>query len=186
VSARPGLFVAVVGPSGAGKDSVMRAAVAAWRREPRPHVVRRVVTREADAHEDHATLSPDAFAAAERNGAFALVWRAHGLAYGVPVEADAEIAAGRTVLCNLSRGAVATARARFPRMLAALVTARPETLAARLAARGRESADERAGRLSRAKAEAPAFVPDVVIDNDGALEDAVARFLAAVEAGEAA
>ena len=162
----------------------MRAALAGWRREPRPHLVRRVVTRAADAHEDHATLDSEAFAAAERHGAFALVWRAHGLAYGVPVESEAEIAAGRTVLCNLSRGAVVAARARFSRVLAALVTARSETLAARLAARGRETPEDRAGRLSRAEAQAPPFRPDVVIDNDGKLDDAVARFLAAVLAAE--
>jgi ribose 1,5-bisphosphokinase len=113
-----------------------------------------------------------------------LVWRAHGLAYGVPIESEAEIAAGRTVLCNLSRGAVAAARLRFPHVLAALVTARPETLAARLAARGRESPEDRAGRLSRAEAQAPPFHPDVVVDNDGALGDAVQRFLAAVLAAE--
>ena len=40
-----GVFVAIVGPNGAGKDSVIRGLIA-----------RRVVTRPADAYEDHKTL----------------------------------------------------------------------------------------------------------------------------------
>src|SRR5690606_17796598 len=84
--ARPmtGTFVAVVGPSGAGKDSVINFARDKLGDEV--VVVRRVVTRTADGgSEDHDSLSAEAFAAAERGGQFALSWEAHGLNYGLPI-----------------------------------------------------------------------------------------------------
>ncbi len=185
MSARPGLFVAIVGPSGAGKDSLIRATSARLAADPGFVALKRVVTRAADASEDHFTLDVTAFEAAEREMAFALTWRAHGLAYGVPVEVEQILAAGKTVLCNLSRGAVEAARRRFPRVLAVLVTARPETLAARLQARGREAAEDRHERLARAAAAPFVFEADAVIDNDGALDDAVERLVALIRKGAA-
>ena len=166
-----GLFVAIVGPSGAGKDSLIREIAA---RLP-VHVARRVVTRAADATEDHDTLDEPSFLKAERAGRFALSWSAHGLRYGVPREIDAHVAGGRTVIANLSRGAVEAARQRYPRCLVVLVTARPDTLAQRLAARGRENIAARESRLARAIPAEAAFKPDAVLDNDGSLEDAAAR-----------
>lgn len=170
----PGLFVAIVGPSGAGKDSLIRALA---ERYPAGDivVVRRVVTRASDAHEDHDTMDLETFERTERAGGFALAWGAHGLRYGLPATIDADIAAGRLVIANLSRGAVAAARARWPRVFAALVTASAETLAARLAARGREDAEARRGRLERALAPEAPLVADATISNDGDLAEAVQR-----------
>jgi ribose 1,5-bisphosphokinase len=178
VTIGPGLFVAIVGPSGAGKDSVIRGL--AERMGEAIVVARRVVTRPSDAHEDHDTLDEDAFARAERAGRFALAWAAHGLRYGVPVEVDVAIGEGRIVIGNISRAAVAAARARYARCAIVLVTARPEILAARLAARGREGATGRRDRLERAPE--GAIEPDLVIDNNGGLDNAITalyRFVAA-------
>ena len=88
---RQGAFVAVVGPSGAGKDTLIGYAKArlAEKGRGRFHFVRRVITRAADGStEDHDTLSPMAFERAEADGAFALSWEAHGLCYGLPAEID--------------------------------------------------------------------------------------------------
>ena len=104
-----------------------------------------------------------------------IAWAAHGLFYGVPSDVDARIASGCAVVCNVSRAVVADVRARYQRSLVVLVTARPETLAARLAARGREGSEGRRARLERAFAPRDAFEPDATIDNDGALDGAVAR-----------
>lgn len=179
MSATPGLFVAIVGPSGAGKDSLIRALAAKFPAGDLV-VVRRVVTRASDAHEDHDTLDVEAFVEAERAGGFALAWGAHGLRYGLRASIDHDIASGRTVVANLSRGAVASARARWPRVLAVLVTASAGTLAARLAARGRESAEDRRGRLERASAAEVVLTPDAVLENDGELAEAAERLYALV------
>jgi len=173
-----GLFVALVGPSGAGKDSLIRELGRRFAGDARFGIVKRYVTRAADAHEDHHTLDAAAFEAREQAGGFALTWRAHGLSYGVPAKVDAELGEGRTLVCNLSRAAVGAARRRWPQVWVGLVTARPETLARRLAARGREDEADRALRLTRA----PETEADAVIDNDGDLAEASDRLYALLQA----
>ncbi len=72
---RNGAFVAVVGPSGAGKDTLIAHAKAALADEPPVEFVRRVITRPSDgATEDHDTLTEAEFLEALANGAFALAW----------------------------------------------------------------------------------------------------------------
>ena len=175
MSLGPGIFVAIVGPSGVGKDSLIRALGQRMREGDGIVLARRVVTRAADAHEDHGTLDEPAFFAARAEGRFALSWSAHGLYYGVPMEIDAAINAGKTVVSNVSRTIVADMRARYRRSVVVCVTASAQTLAARLAARGRESAEARHGRMERGKSPEIAFVLDRILDNDGPLEDASAR-----------
>jgi ribose 1,5-bisphosphokinase len=175
-----GLFVAVVGPSGAGKDALIRGLAARIGEAEGVHYARRVVTRDADAHEDHDTLGESEFLAARAGGRFALSWAAHDLHYGVPREIEAQLAAGGVVVCNVSRGVVDEVRRRYARSLIVLVTARPDTLAARLATRGRDDGASRRKRLDRAAALEDAFAPDATIDNDGALDDAVARLQALI------
>ena len=78
------MLVLVVGPSGAGKDSLLNAARAAFADDPRIHFVRRVITRPADpGGEDHEPVNEAGFAARS----FALSWSAHGLSDGIPAEA---------------------------------------------------------------------------------------------------
>jgi len=175
-----GLFVALVGPSGVGKDSLIRVLAARNARDPRFQIVRRVVTRKADADEDHDTLDEASFAARAQAGGFALHWAAHGLRYGVPVETDEALAQGQTLLCNLSRGIVGEARRRWPHTFIVALSAKPETLAARLLARGRDP--DIGARLARAE---PAETPDAMVENDGALDIAAEQLQALVQARRA-
>ncbi|MGF1659044.1 MAG: phosphonate metabolism protein/1,5-bisphosphokinase (PRPP-forming) PhnN [Rubrimonas sp.] len=172
-----GVLHLVVGPSGVGKDALIdRARVA------RPDILfpRRWITRSADAGgEAHVAVAPEAFEAMAAAGDFALHWRAHGLAYGVPRAMADALGAGRHVVLNASRAAVAQARAQFQPVRVLLVAAPPEALARRIAARGRETEAEARARLDRAPP--PPTGPDVrTIDNGGALDDAAAAFLAAL------
>ena len=171
----PGLFVAIVGPSGVGKDALIRGLAERLGGADGVHFARRVITRPADAYEDHDTLGEAEFFAARSAGRFVLAWTAHGLHYGVPREIEARLAAGDAVVCNLSRAIVGELRQLYPSSLVVLITARSETLAARLAGRGRDDATSRRERLDRSAAAEVACAPDVTIDNDGALDDAVAR-----------
>ena len=180
-----GLFVAIVGPSGAGKDTLINSLRERLGEADGVFYARRVVTRRADVYEDHETLAESEFLRARDEGRFALTWFAHGLYYGVPSTVDTWVAGGGAVVCNVSRAAVAEVRRRYRRSLVVLVTASPETLAKRLAARGREGAEGRRSRLDRSSAPEVAHDADCVIDNDGALEEATAQLRALVVAHRA-
>jgi ribose 1,5-bisphosphokinase len=166
------MLVLVVGPSGAGKDTLLAAARDALRDDARFGFARRVITRPAEAGgEDHEAITEQEFAA--RN--LALQWQAHGLRYGIPAEV---IGNREVVVANVSRTVVAEAAERFS-LRVIEVTAPPELRAARLAARGREDEADVAARLAR-PATLPKHVPIETVINDGLLSDGVARFLAAL------
>lgn len=170
------MLILVVGPSGAGKDTVLGIARLALAGDPRFRFVRRVITRPADAGgEDHEAVTEAAFA--ERS--FALQWKAHGLSYGIPPDVTEDLARGVVVVANVSRGVIAQAAARFP-VRVIEVTAPPELLAQRLAARGRETADDVAGRLSR-DIPIPDHVLTDTIMNETTPADAANRFIAAIQ-----
>lgn len=171
-----GAFIAVVGPSGAGKDSVMRFARKALAAEPRVHFIRRVITRSHDeVGEDHQPADEATFEMMRNAGRFALHWQAHGNGYGIPVEADTMVAEGHVVIANLSRTVLADLPRRYHRPLVVEITAAPEILARRIAARGREGEAEIAKRLAR-KAAAEPFPGTIVIENGGRLEDSGRAF----------
>jgi ribose 1,5-bisphosphokinase len=174
-----GTLVLVVGPSGAGKDTLMAAAKMALAAEPRFVFLRRVVTRPAmAATEDHDSVSDAEFALQERNGAYALSWEAHGLRYGLPAALRDDLEAGRVVVGNGSRAILEVARTAFPELKVLLIDAAPGVRAARLAARGRETPQEIEARLRR---EVDMPLPGAVrIDNSGSPEDGAQRVIAAL------
>ncbi|MEO8756507.1 MAG: phosphonate metabolism protein/1,5-bisphosphokinase (PRPP-forming) PhnN [Devosia sp.] len=176
-----GRLVLVVGPSGAGKDTLIGTAKAALAGDPRFVFPRRVVTRRSIAAlEDHDTVTAEEFALRKANGAYALSWDAHGLSYGLPAGLVDDIEADRVVVSNGSRAMVGAAHHKFPGTVALLVEASAEVRAMRLSGRGRESATEVAERLAR---EVPNVPPGAVrIDNSGPLAEGSARFLAALRA----
>ncbi|WP_172331960.1 phosphonate metabolism protein/1,5-bisphosphokinase (PRPP-forming) PhnN [Mangrovicoccus sp. HB161399] len=178
-----GRLVAVVGASGVGKDSLIRALVRAA-----PHLVpvRRVITRAPGlGGEDYIAVSEAEFRVREAAGAFCLCWAAHGLRYGIPAGVAADVSAGGGRIANLSRSVLAEAAAVFPRLAVLNVTARPDTLARRLRGRGREDAGEIARRLARAAAPLPPGIAAHPVENDGPIEDTVARALALLAADHA-
>ncbi|MGL5114420.1 MAG: phosphonate metabolism protein/1,5-bisphosphokinase (PRPP-forming) PhnN [Beijerinckiaceae bacterium] len=177
-----GIFVAIVGPSGAGKDSLIAGARTVLAADPAVRFARRIITREPDATEDSEGCTPEAFRAMAQDGAFALWWEANGQGYGLPHAIINDFGHGRTVVANISRGSIAEARERFGRVHVVHVTASLETLALRLAARARETADERAARLIRALEKDRDLIPDTRIDNDGPLAGSVARLVAVLTA----
>jgi ribose 1,5-bisphosphokinase len=175
-----GRVFAIVGPSGAGKDTLLAAAAAA---RPALHVARRVITRpESAGGEPFEGVSDADFAARAARGDFALTWQAHGLSYGIPATVDAMLSAGRDVAFNGSRAVLAQAAARYPGLVVLHVTAPVPVLAARLAARGREDAADIAARLDRAGFALPPGLTVRVVDNGGALDAGIAAFLAAIDA----
>ena len=160
----PGRLVLVVGPSGAGKDTLIGLARAATSGDASIVFPRRVVTREATTFEDNAQMSFEAFRQARDNGEFAAHWEAHGHGYGLPRAIDDELRAGRTVVANVSRTVIAAMRRAYADVVVVSITAPAEILSQRLAARERGSDGQIADRLGRTIDSATA-VPDVTIHN---------------------
>ncbi len=174
------MIFAVVGPSGAGKDTLIAGAL---RARPDLRLIRRVITRPSDAGgEDFEGVTEAAFAARKARGDFALDWQAHGLCYGIPA---AQVAGSGDLIFNGSRAALPAAQARFPDLRVILVTAPDAVLAARLAARGRETAAAIRDRLSRAAFRLPPGIAATTVLNDTTPEIGIARLLAALRPGAA-
>ena len=172
-----GTFVAVVGPSGVGKDSLIEFARERLEATGKVSFVRRVVTRPADGgSEDHASMDAEAFQMAQSRGEFALSWEAHGLRYGLPIGLERDLAAGKAVIANLSRAVIPALIERYPETVVVLVTAERDVIARRLAGRGRETPESIQRRLDRSVGDRlPAST--IEIDNSGALATAGEQFV---------
>jgi ribose 1,5-bisphosphokinase len=178
----PGRLVLVVGPSGAGKDTLIGLARAACAGDANIVFPRRVVTREATAFEDNAQLSFEAFRQARENGEFAVHWEAHGHGYALPRAIDDVLRARRTVVANVSRTVIEAMRRAYAEIVVVSITAPAEILGQRLAARARSSDGEIAGRLGRAVDNAAA-APDVTISNVGSAEHHAQELLRIIRGG---
>jgi len=160
-----GCFVFVVGPSGAGKDTLINGAQRIMADDDRYHFLQRTVTRPRGEWEDHQSLPEDGFAEAEASGGFALTWAAHGLRYGVPITAKHLIRSGKIVVCNGSRAAIGDALAQFACIEIVMITAAPDVRLRRLLARGRESDVKH--RMDRHADWDAHSIASVIIQNDG-------------------
>jgi ribose 1,5-bisphosphokinase len=170
----PGRLILVVGPSGAGKDTLLSLAKAACTDDCSIVFPRRVVTREASTSEDNEQLSQEAFRESLARGDFAMHWEAHGHCYGLPRSVEDDIRAGRTVVVNVSRMVVDALRRAYADVVVVSITAPPQVLAERLAMRARGSDGQMENRLRRTVGDA---APDITILNVGRAEDHARRLL---------
>lgn len=174
---KSGTLILVVGPSGAGKDTLIEAARTHFDGHPNMVFCRRHITRDAAIGEQHVPLTEAEFQRMARANLFFLAWRAHGLSYGLGAEIKSFLEQRRIVIANVSRAVIGEARLKWPRTRVIHVTASPEVIVQRLFARGRESAGEIEKRVNRA-AEFPLPYVDWMkeIDNSCELADAVQHF----------
>ncbi|MFM9975767.1 MAG: phosphonate metabolism protein/1,5-bisphosphokinase (PRPP-forming) PhnN [Beijerinckiaceae bacterium] len=171
-----GCFVAVAGPSGAGKDTLIRGVQERLATDRRFVFARRIITRQADNTEDHDTLNELEFVRMKAAGAFLLSWSANGLSYGLPGRLGFDLQEGLIVIANVSRAILPEVRQRFRHHRVVHVTAAPEVLAARLSARGREDAAAQQSRLARALSHDAMVSADITIDNSDNLERSLMQF----------
>ena len=177
-----GTMAVVVGPSGAGKDTLMAVAARHFEGRADVHFTRRVITRDADAGgESHRAVSENDFDAMLHNGEFAVHWDAHGLKYGIPAGVFDELGRGNLVIANGSRSVLDRFKAAFPRLVVISITARPEVLAERLQSRGRETREDILKRLERSSLTIDGDYHVVIIDNSDALEEAGQQIVEVLE-----
>ncbi|BAB54536.1 phosphonate metabolism protein/1,5-bisphosphokinase (PRPP-forming) PhnN [Mesorhizobium japonicum] len=177
-----GGFVLVVGPSGAGKDTLIDFARDRLRAVPRIHFVRRIISRPASIGEDHEPVDTIEFDHRAREGGFSLRWQAHGLSYGIPSDIDEWLERGDVVVANGSRAVLPEARRKYPQLLVVNITAPMDVLALRLVERGRENLESIRQRLLRSEQQSIEGGDVLHIDNSGQLEIAGERLLAVLTA----
>jgi ribose 1,5-bisphosphokinase len=175
---RPGRLILVVGPSGAGKDTLLNMARAVCAGDREIVFPTRIVTREASPSEDNRELDRESFLNALAQGDFAVHWEAHGNCYALPRGIDDEIRAGRTVVVNVSRTVVEAMRRTYADVLVVEITAPPEVLAERLAMRGRRSDGAVELRLRR---NVDAMTADLTIVNVGSADHHAEQLVAAIK-----
>ena len=178
----PGRLILVVGPSGAGKDTLLGLAKAACADDGNIVFPRRLITRQASVSEDNDEVSAGTFEAALARDEYAMHWDAHGHRYALSRAIDDDIRSGHTVVANVSRTVIAAMRRAYASVLVVSITAPPNVLAERIAMRARGSDGKIEQRLHRTVDEAAA-VPDVTIVNTGSV-DYHARQLVRIIKGE--
>lgn len=178
-----GRFFFVVGPSGAGKDSLIAGVRALL--DPTAFVfARRVITRPAQVDaEDHDSCTQAEFLQREQAGQFLLTWQAHGLHYGLPASLLDDMGRGMHVIANGSRQMIGALQMRVPTLQVIEVTAPTAVLRTRLQARQRESAQDIDERLRRANLPLPEGVRSQRVMNDLSLEIGIRRLKAALLQG---
>ena len=168
-----GAFIAVVGPSGSGKDTLINYARKALASREDVFFVRRVITRPTDgATEAHTPATVQEFERQRQNGEFSFHWDAHGLKYGLPIDIDARIRAGNCAVCNGSRAVLHGLSERYSGFQVVSITASQEAIARRLALRGRESSEEIRARLERSDNVPNAWPGAITVDNSTTIEQA--------------
>jgi len=177
-SARRGPLVYVMGPSGAGKDSVLNRARTLLASDAPVVFAHRYITRPAEAGgENHVALSPEEFALRRTHGLFAFDWQAHGNHYGIGREIHAWRQSGLTVVVSGSREHFCETDGIDDDTFPVLITASSQRLAERLANRGREDKTAALERLERSKAYEVKAARLVTISNDGLLDQAAEAFV---------
>lgn len=170
-------LIYVVGPSGAGKDSLLL-----WLRQHIPstaqvHWARRTIDRpkvDIPNAEDHCSVDTEIFEQMVNQGKFALHWDANTYRYGIRTDELKHLShPSWCVIVNGSRAHLPIAAKTYPGLTVLHVTASADVLRRRLLNRGRESEEAINARLMRV---VPIAIPKlsnlIEISNNTTLEEA--------------
>ena len=166
----------VVGPSGAGKDSLL-----GWVEQNMPAdanlvVATRTITRPAHASEKYESISHEAFCQSSSAGQFSMQWQVNDVCYGVGRGIEADLKSGRDVIVNGSREYLPQLRCRFPDAQVIWVKADAQLVRQRIEMRQRETGAAIQHRVDRGL-QFSEPQEGMVLDNSGPLEIAGRRLM---------
>lgn len=178
----PGRLFYVVGPSGVGKDSLLRWVRDHLDQQPGVRFATRAITRATHPSEEHEPISVDDFWQEASQGGFSMIWQANGACYAVRRGVEADLLAGYDVVVNGSREYVPRVAQAFPDAQVVWITAAPGIIEQRLVARQRETGAALLQRVRRSTAfSAPVAHNTIHLDNSGPIELAGTRLLALLQ-----
>ncbi len=172
-------IVLIVGPSGAGKDSLLQAGKQAFAHRQDILFIPRYVTRMPDGNEQNYYVDQSAFLTLKQNGFFFIDWQAHGNLYGISLDPLLK-KDKHAVIISVSRTVVPNFEQVFDDVETIVVSAPDAVLRKRLEARGRESAPAMNTRLARMDLEVMA-TRLTCFNNDGPLEQMASKFVEVLE-----
>lgn len=173
---QPGCFFFVVGPSGAGKDSLMDGARQRLSKASFLFAKRVITKPPGMIGEEYTSCDPTLFQQRKVHGDFLITWQAHGYEYGLERNLLTQQAKGKHIVANGSRSVVSDIKLVVSNLVVVHVTASFDRLADRLAQRGRETEPEIRRRLARVAIELPHDVEVITIQNDDSLDTGIDRF----------
>ena len=169
-----GLLFLIVGNSGSGKDTLIRAIV---ERYPSDHkqifTPKRYITRPPSETEENISTTREEFQKLANTGKFAFEWHIYGLSYGVSAIIDDWLYSGHPVIINVSRKIIQDARAKYNNVKVIFIDVPLEISIKRLNDRGRETGNQLNERIERARTHQTYEAADFILDNSGVLENAV-------------
>ena len=136
-------IVLIVGPSGVGKDTLLRSAK--QKLENNLNFVNRYITRKPDENESNFYLDSYAFELLKNNSFFISTWQAHTNYYGI---AKNSILNGVNII-SISRSKIKDFENIYDKVYTINITVEKEILRQRLENRGRESKEQIGARLNR-------------------------------------
>lgn len=176
-----GKLILIVGPSGAGKDTLMEQALTYSSALQGITVARRIITRPSTAGgEAHIEASEVEFEQACQNGEYFAFWHAHNLKYALQKNIATLVSSGKIVLANVSRRAIKPIVDSGLPISIIEVTASDSVRAERIFKRGRESLEDIKKRITHVEWDVPQGVIKYVVDNSESLEQGVNNFIIAL------
>jgi ribose 1,5-bisphosphokinase len=180
-------LIYVVGPSGAGKDSVLSWLHQHTSKSAPVYLARRTIDRLNFAEpgaQDHERVDAATFEQLVADAAFAMHWDANTHRYGIRhVELMHLQDSTGCVMVNGSRAHLPTAARDYPGLTVLHITASPDVLRQRLLARGRESESAVEARMLRhIPLEVDAACALVEVHNDSTIDAAGQQLLIQLQA----